>query len=100
MIWFPRFRILQHANMIHAIDRAIVREGGPSALYEQQLFRACHLRGLNVQDQDKAVMLKYLTEWLTVTTKLDNTSMSLLLHLPILLGYNHSSRIWDKWSVH
>ena len=45
----------------------------------EDLRRACHLRGLNVQDQDKAVMLKYLTEWLTVTAKLDNTSMSLLL---------------------
>merc|ERR1719270_2436159 len=98
ILWFPRFRLQQYANLVHQIDLAILREGGPEKLSLEDLRRACHLRGLNVQDQDKAVMLKYLTEWLTVTTKLDNTSMSLLLHLPILLGYNHSSRIWDKWS--
>ena len=68
--------------------------------YEWLLRKSCHLRGLNVKEQDQAVMLKYLTEWLAVTSKLDYTSMSMLLHLPILLGYNHGSRIWDKWSVH
>ena len=68
--------------------------------YEWPLRKSCHLRGLNVKEQDQAVMLKYLTEWLAVTSKLDYTSMSMLLHLPILLGYNHGSRIWDKWSVH
>ena len=69
-------------------------------IYEWPLRKSCHLRGLNVKEQDQAVMLKYLTEWLAVTSKLDYTSMSMLLHLPILLGYNHGSRIWDKWSVH
>jgi len=95
ILWIPRFRLQQHANLVHQIDLAIVREGGPDLLSLEELRRACHLRGLNVKDQDQAVMLKYLTEWLTVTSKLDYTSMSMLLHLPILLGYNHGSRIWD-----
>ena len=95
ILWIPRFRLQQHANLVHQIDLAIIREGGPNLLSLEELRRACHLRGLNVKDQDQAVMLKYLTEWLTVTSKLDYTSMSMLLHLPILLGYNHGSRIWD-----
>ena len=94
MMWFPRFRILQHANMIHAIDKAIAREG---ALDEMQLFRACHLRGLNIKDQSKQDLIEYLHSWLEVSEKLDIGAMSMLLHLPILIGYNHPSRIWDDY---
>ena len=97
MIWFPRFRILQHANMIHAIDAAIAREGGPPALDEMHLFHACHLRGLNVKEQPKQDLIEYLQSWLDVSEKLDVGSMSMLLHLPILIGYNHPSRIWDNY---
>lgn len=100
MLWFPRFRLQQYANLVHQIDLAILREGGAEALSLKDLRRACHLRGLNVKDQDEDVLHQYLRHWIAVTSKLDSDSMSLLLHLPVLLGYNHTSRIWDKWSVH
>ena len=100
ILWFPRFRLQQHANIVHQIDLAITREGGPCKLSLYDLRKACHLRGLNVEDQEEAVLIKYLKDWLTTTRKLDANSMSFLLHLPVLLGYNHSSRIWDKWSIH
>ena len=82
---------------VHQIDLAILREGGPNALPLEDLRKSCHLRGLNVQDQEEAVMRKYLKEWLTITSQLDSGSMSMLLHLPILIGYNHPSRIWDDY---
>lgn len=99
ILWFPRFRLQQYANLVHQIDMAIAREGGPKVLNFVDLKKACHLRGLNVQNQNESVMQEYLQQWLSVTLKLDALSMSLLLHLPILLGYNHASRIWDKRSI-
>ncbi len=99
VLWFPRFRLQQYANLVHQIDMAIAREGGPDALALPELKKSCHLRGLNVQDQDEKVMRLYLKQWMAITSRLDTASMSMLLHLPILLGYNHPSRIWDKSSV-
>ena len=77
-----------------------MREGGPEFLAGQDLKKSSHLRGLNVKDQEPEALVTYLEEWLNVSGKLDTNQMSLLLHLPILLGYNHSSRIWDTWSIY
>jgi hypothetical protein len=99
VLWFPRFRLQQYSNLVHQIDQAITREGGPRALPLDELRKTCHLRGLNIDGLSQEDMVKYVDDWLTVSLKLDVNTMSLLLHLPILLGYNHSSRIWDKWSV-
>ena len=49
ILWFPRFRLQQYANLVHQIDLAIIREGGPKSLTLEDLRRACHLRGLNVK---------------------------------------------------
>ena len=98
-LWYPRFRLQQYANMVQQIDLAITREGGSTALAVPDLTKCSHLRGLNVQDQDTTAMVEYVEEWMAVTSALNSDSLSLLLHLPILLGYNHSSRIWDKSSV-
>ena len=81
-------------------DRALIREGGPEFLAVPDLKKSSHLRGLNVENQAPEELVTYLDEWLKVSCKLDTHQMSLLLHLPILLGYNHPSRIWDTWSVY
>ena len=99
IFWFPRFRLQQYANMIHQIDFALIREGGPEFQRIQDLKKSSHLRGLNVKDQSEESMTAYVNAWLQISCKLDVHNMSLLLHLPILLGYNHASRIWDKKSV-
>ena len=99
IFWFPRFRLQQYSNMIHQIDLALIREGGPEFQQSQDLKKSSHLRGLNVKDQTEESMTSYLNAWLQISSKLDVHTMSLLLHLPILIGYNHASRIWDKKSV-
>ena len=93
LLWFPRFRLQQYANLVHEIDRAILRE--EFHLDHMELARACNLRGLNVASQNDDQLYEYLEKWIEITEKLTIYQMSLFLHLPILLGYNHASRIWD-----
>ena len=60
-----------------------------------ELARACNLRGLNVASLNDDQLYEYLEKWIEVTEKLTIYQMSMFLHLPILLGYNHASRIWE-----
>ena len=100
LLWFPRFRLQQYANLVHEIDGAILREEFHME-HSMELARACNLRGLNVASQSDDQLYEYLEKWIEITDKLTIYEMSMLLHLPILLGYNHASRIWDgSKSVH
>ena len=98
-LWFPRFRLQQHANLMNQIDLAICREGGPEALSVDDLKLSCHIRGLNVDGLSDEDMVDYLKQWLEVSSNLSPQTMSLLLHAPILLGYNHKNRLVESWSV-
>ena len=93
LLWFPRFRLQQYANLVHEIDRAILRE--EFHMDHMELARACNLRGLNVASQNDDQLYEYLEKWIEITEKLTIYQMSMFLHLPILLGYNHASRIWE-----
>ena len=93
LLWFPRFRLQQYANLVHEIDRAILRE--EFHMDNMELARACNLRGLNVASLNDDQLYEYLEKWIEITEKLTIYQMSMFLHLPILLGYNHASRIWE-----
>ena len=95
-LWFPRFRLQQHANLLNQIDLAILREGGPETMSLEELKQSCHLRGLNVDGLEPEDMVKYIEHWVEMSSKLTTNTMSLLLHAPVLLGYNHKSRIWSR----
>ena len=87
LLWFPRFRLQQYANLVKQIDIAITREDGPENLTSADLLRSCNLRGLNVKDvESEEAMIEYLNNWIKVSKQLDIYAMSMLLHLPILLG--------------
>lgn len=77
---------------------AIEREG-MNSININDLRYICFVRGLNARHLSQEELVKYLTTWLAITTKLDSSAVSLLLHLPILIGYNHPSRFWDDKSV-
>lgn len=97
--WFPRYRLQQHAHLVHEIDLALVREGGAEALSDDDLEKSCFLRGLSTRELSFEDKVDYVNRWLQVSQRISQRSMSLLLHLPILLGYNHNTRFWDDKSV-
>ena len=97
--WFWwRDKLRQHGNLINQIDKSIARED-IATLEDEELRKCCYMRGLNAGPLNRSEMLNYLQEWVEISVQLDQKSVSLLLHLPILLGYNHKSRIWDTETV-
>lgn len=86
-----RYRLAEQAAIIHEMDMAIVREGGASQLSQEELRLACFLRGLNPITMKTEDMIHWLTQWIVVSQVVDRSSLSLLLHCPILLGYNQPS---------
>ncbi|KAK3912772.1 LETM1 domain-containing protein 1 [Frankliniella fusca] len=90
-MWRRRKRLAQHASLIHEIDLAILREGGVETLNQDEMRSACFLRGLNPVNMRNEDMCAWLAQWVKISTQLDETSLSLLLHCPVLLAYNKPS---------
>jgi len=95
-LWW-RYNLREFANLLREIDRALVREA-LETLSDEDLQRSCGQRGLNVGGLQRTEMLEYLGAWTRISVQLDADS-SLLLHLPVLLGYNHKTRHCDANSV-
>lgn len=84
-----RFRLSERAYIVHHMDMAIKREGGVHNMPIESLKHACFLRGLNATNLSAESMIEWLQEWVKVSLVVNEDSISLLLHLPILLTYNH-----------
>jgi hypothetical protein len=61
------------------------------SIFSIVVSQACFLRGLNPVTMKMEDMVHWLTQWISVSEAVDTTSLSLLLHCPILLGYNQPS---------
>ena len=92
--WFPKTKLQVYANMILQVDKAVEREG-LEYMDIKELTECCLVRGLNMSSVSEEEARAYLEAWIKVSIKLNNNSSSLLLHLPIFLGYNHKSRYAD-----
>lgn len=71
------------------MDLAINREGGAHNMPSEALRHSCFLRGLNPTNLSDDEMIEYLRKWVMISEVVDGESVSLYLHLPILLAYNH-----------
>ncbi|CAH1179238.1 unnamed protein product [Phaedon cochleariae] len=89
--WFRRTRLAERAYILREMDKAIMREGGVHNLPLPALKKSCSLRGLNPANMQTEEMVKWLTDWIQLSNNTDKESYSLLLHGPILLGYNSPS---------
>lgn len=74
---------------LYHLDLAIKREGGPHNLSTDTLRDSCFKRGLNASNMTNEELAKYLEDWIAVSEHVNPTNFSLLLHLPVLLTYNH-----------
>lgn len=59
------------------------------------LLQAVSFRGLNPVNMSTESMQEWLNQWLSVSSEVNEISISLLLHCPILLAYNHP----NNWTL-
>jgi len=83
-----RPRLWNFIGFIREMDLAIIREGGPQKLNQDQLRQACFMRGLNPVGMTRDEMLNWINNWLFIARNVEGSSLSLLLHCPLFLGYN------------
>lgn len=94
-MFMQKTRLADFAKLLLLMDRAITQEGGLNNLNNDALRYACWLRGLNPTNMSTDDMVKWLTKWLSISEHVDKTCYSLLLHSPILIGYNEP----NNWSL-
>lgn len=82
-------RLEERSHIFHHMDLAIKREGGVHNMPLESLRTACFLRGLNPSNLSNEDMISWLREWVAVSIQVDRSNVSLFLHLPILIAYNH-----------
>lgn len=80
---------------MHHVDMAIKREGGARNLPTENLRDSCFTRGLNASNMSNDELIKFLDDWIEVSSFINEDNFSLLLHLPILLAYNHP----NNWKI-
>ncbi|KYN12519.1 PREDICTED: LETM1 domain-containing protein 1 [Trachymyrmex cornetzi] len=88
---FKRKRLTERGMLILRMDRAIIREGGIKEMSNEAMRWALSFRGVNPANMSIESMRSWLEQWLIVSASVDQNNLSLLLHNPILLAYNHST---------
>jgi hypothetical protein len=82
-------RLSEHVYTMQCMDQAIKCEGGVHNMPTDALRLACYLRGLNPANLRNDEMIGWLRDWINVSMQIGTDNISLYLHLPILLSYNH-----------
>lgn len=88
-VYLKRVRLSEHVYIMHHMDLAIKSEGGIHNMPSDALRYSCYLRGLNPSGLTNDELIEWLREWLHVSLNIGTENISLYLHLPILLSYNH-----------
>lgn len=52
------------------------------------LFQACLFRGLNPFSSTREALVLYLEDWIKISSKIENDSLSCILHCQVLLSLN------------
>ncbi|KAH9495741.1 hypothetical protein Btru_013161 [Bulinus truncatus] len=85
-----RKKLIKDALFLHFIDIAMTREGF-SSMSDEELNKACCWRGLNPSGLHRQEKINYLEKWTQLSALVHETSISFLLHLPVLLSYGQPS---------
>ncbi|KAG5676368.1 hypothetical protein PVAND_006209 [Polypedilum vanderplanki] len=88
-LYLKRVRLAEHFYAMQTMDQAIKSEGDVHNLPIDALRKSCYLRGLNPINLPNHEMIRWLREYLKVSQEISTDCISLYLHLPILLTYNH-----------
>lgn len=80
-------RLLADIYILQRIDKHLVKEGIEHKK-PQKLQRACEKRGLYCENNDREMLLKYLSTWIQLSIKCKGTEQLIfLLHAPVLITY-------------
>ncbi|XP_050418146.2 LETM1 domain-containing protein 1 [Patella vulgata] len=79
-----RKKLKQSILLLLYTDKAMVKEGIPTLLNDE-LERACFVRGLNPIGLRREERITFLIRWTQISQNIDESSISLLLHSPVLL---------------
>ncbi|CAB3389104.1 Hypothetical predicted protein [Cloeon dipterum] len=90
MGWKRRWRLRERAKLLREMDFMITEEGVTSMSNDEMRY-ACFLRGLNPVNVKTDELVLWLHKWTLISNNTDDEHLSLILHLPILLGYNQPS---------
>lgn len=88
-LYLKAIRLSEHVYTMHHMDLAIKLEGGIHNMTTDSLRYSCYLRGLNPANLRNDEMVGWLREWIKISQIIGTENISLYLHLPILLSYNH-----------
>ncbi|CAG0878839.1 unnamed protein product [Darwinula stevensoni] len=87
--WTCKRRALRkYGLMLLQVDSALYHEG-IYLLQSDDLRKELFLRGVNPSNMSREKMLEWLESWLTLSQHVKPNILSLLLHSPIFLSYNH-----------
>ncbi|KAM4699360.1 LETM1 domain-containing protein 1 [Discoglossus pictus] len=86
--FFLQRRLGSHICELHNLDSALLRLG-VSELSEEELKRACYVRGLNSTHLGTEDCRRWLNCWLELSSRLKVSEASLLLHSMVLLSANY-----------
>ncbi|XP_043491909.1 LETM1 domain-containing protein 1 isoform X2 [Polistes fuscatus] len=94
-VWKPfrKRRLKERGMLIKRMDDAILKEGGVTKMSVESLSWAVSFRGLNSVNMSAESMKDWLEQWIMLSTSVDYSTLSLLLHGPILLAYNHNNNL-------
>ncbi|XP_056418615.1 LETM1 domain-containing protein 1 isoform X3 [Hyla sarda] len=86
--FFLQRRLRSHIFEIHHLDGALLQYG-VKELTDEEVKRACYMRGLNSTHLSIEDCRKWLDCWLLLSEKLKESEVSLLLHSMVLLSVNY-----------
>ncbi|CAL7933939.1 unnamed protein product [Xylocopa violacea] len=86
---FKKKRLLERGMLIKQMDQAIQREGGTTTMSNNAIRWALTFRGVNPANMSLESMKNWLEQWFIISNTVNENTISLLLHSPILLAYNH-----------
>ncbi|XP_065220685.1 LETM1 domain-containing protein 1-like [Planococcus citri] len=92
----PTRKIIRFAQLGVLMDRKIVERGGPKALPAELRSKICYMRGVDSMNMSQEEQIAFLQKWIQLNAKIDISNYSLLLHTPILLGYNTAHNVLKK----
>ncbi|KAM9319913.1 LETM1 domain-containing protein 1 [Gastrophryne carolinensis] len=87
-------RLNSHIFEIHHLDASLFQLG-VSELTEEEVKRACYIRGLNSTHLSIEACRNWLNCWVRLSANLKEAEVSLLLHSMVLLSANYHQSIED-----
>ncbi|XP_069614716.1 LETM1 domain-containing protein 1 [Ranitomeya imitator] len=86
--FFLQRRLRSHIFEIHHLDSALL-QCGVRELSDEEIKKACYIRGLNSTHLSTEDCRKWLNCWIQLSEKLKESEASLLLHSMVLLSANY-----------